>query len=153
MTNIKSQQGVMLLEALIGILIFTIGILAMVAMQANAISNVSNAQYRSEASALADEIMSQIQIDRGSDLTLIGVDQYALSGGTTSYAPLSNWLQRVKRLPGAEANPPTIAITTLASGSTGTFGATKVVTVTVRWRAPTATAVSNHIAIGTISGS
>lgn len=152
MKNLKSQDGVILLEALIGILIFTIGILAMVAMQANAISNVSNAQYRSEASALAEEIIAQMQIDRGTDpLTLTTVDKYAMSSGSNSYKPAGDWLQKVKdRLPGATTNPPIITVVT--SGLTGTTGATKDITVTIRWRAPTATSVSNHVAVASISG-
>jgi len=152
MKNIKSQDGVMLLEALIGILIFTIGILAMVAMQANAISNVSNAQYRAEASALADEILGQIMLDRGDDLLLTNVNQYITSTGTSAYIPLNVWLTKVKnRLPGAAANPPVITVVT--SPLTGTIGATKDVTVTIRWRAPTATSLSLHVAAGTVSGS
>jgi type IV pilus assembly protein PilV len=153
MKNIQSQDGVILLEALIGILIFTIGILAMVAMQANAISNVSNAQYRSEASALAEEIIAQMQIDRGNDpLTLLNVNNYAMSSGSSAYGPADAWLTKVKnKLPGATTNPPIITVVT--SSLTGTPGAAKDVTVTIRWRAPTATSVSNHVAVATISGS
>ena len=39
----KRQRGVMLIEALIGILIFSIGILAIIMMQAQAISAQSDA--------------------------------------------------------------------------------------------------------------
>ncbi len=61
----SSQQGVILLEALIGILIFSLGVLALVAMQAVSVSNVSNARYRTEAAFLANEIISEIWVDRG----------------------------------------------------------------------------------------
>ena len=44
----------MLIEALIGILIFSIGILALIGMQAAAIRNTADARYRSEASFLAN---------------------------------------------------------------------------------------------------
>jgi type IV pilus assembly protein PilV len=152
MKNLKSQEGVMLLEALIGILIFSIGILALVAMQANAISNVSNAQYRAEASALADEILAQIQMDYGSYTTLSGVDLYQYTGGTPSHPPLANWVDRVNRLPGTTAagGAPSMEVTNVPIA--GSIGAVKQVRVTVRWRAPTATSVSNHVAIGTVSG-
>lgn len=150
-TRINGQEGVMLLEALIGILIFSIGILALVAMQANAISNVANAQYRSEAAALADEILGQILMDRGPDNTLATVDSYIYSGGTGGYPPLSRWVTKVNRLPGSSTYPSSIAVTTIASP--GTNGPTKQVVVTVRWRAPTATLTSNHVAVGYISGS
>ncbi len=62
------QSGVMLLEALIGILIFSIGILALVAMQAAAVSSVADAQYRVEAVNLSNQVLSQIwtTVDRSS---------------------------------------------------------------------------------------
>jgi type IV pilus assembly protein PilV len=157
MKDLKSQEGVMLLEALIGILIFSIGILALVAMQANAISNVSNAQYRAEASALADEILAQIQLDYGNGpagySSLSGVNLYAYSGGTATHPPLANWVDRVRRLPGASTSEAAPSIVVNNVTAFGSIGAVKEVRVTVRWRAPTATSVSNHIAIGTISGS
>ena len=45
-----AQQGVVLLESLIAILIFSMGILALVGLQAAMISNTSNAKYRADAS-------------------------------------------------------------------------------------------------------
>lgn len=141
----RNQEGIMLLEALIGILIFTIGILAMVAMQANALSHVANAQYRSEAASLADEILGQIQADR-KDINLTGVDTYAYPGAGSSNPTMVRWLGRVNRLPGSIENPPTVTISTI--NAAGLTGPTKQVTVVIRWKAPTATNVSNHTAIG-----
>ena len=48
------QRGMFLLEALVGILIFSIGILALVAMQATAITAQADAQYRVEAANRPD---------------------------------------------------------------------------------------------------
>jgi type IV pilus assembly protein PilV len=56
----RQQRGVFLLEALMGILIFSLGILTLVAMQTAAVSAQSDAQYRIQASNLADEILSEI---------------------------------------------------------------------------------------------
>ena len=47
------ERGVMLIEALVAILIFSIGILAVVGMQAIAIKDVTSAKYRSEATQAA----------------------------------------------------------------------------------------------------
>jgi len=62
------QSGMMLLEALIGILIFSIGILALVAMQTAAVSSVADAQYRVEAVNLANQALANIwtTVDRSS---------------------------------------------------------------------------------------
>jgi len=43
------QKGATLLEALMGILIFSVGILALVGMQALAIKQMTDAKYRSDA--------------------------------------------------------------------------------------------------------
>ncbi|MBK7423202.1 MAG: prepilin-type cleavage/methylation domain-containing protein, partial [Propionivibrio sp.] len=61
-TTAHSQQGVFLIEALIGILIFSLGVLAMVALGTTAVSAQSDAQYRTEAANLATEIASEISL-------------------------------------------------------------------------------------------
>ena len=55
----------MLLEALVGLLIFSIGILALVAMQAESIRNTTEAKYRNDAAYLANQIIGRIWADRG----------------------------------------------------------------------------------------
>ena len=59
-TKIK-QTGSVILEALISILIFSIGILALVGMQATAISNVADTKYRSMAGFLANQIVGTLR--------------------------------------------------------------------------------------------
>lgn len=51
----SSQQGVVILEALIAILIFSFGVLGIVGMQANMVKNTSESNYRSEASYIAQQ--------------------------------------------------------------------------------------------------
>jgi type IV pilus assembly protein PilV len=53
----------MLIEAMIGILIFTIGILALIGMQALAIRNTVDAKYRTEASLLSNQIIATMWTD------------------------------------------------------------------------------------------
>ena len=52
----KEQRGSILLEALIAILIFSMGILALMGMQATAINTVAESKYRSNAGFLANRI-------------------------------------------------------------------------------------------------
>lgn len=138
-----SQKGVVLLEALIGLLIFSLGILALVAMQAVSISNVSNARYRTEAAFLANEILSQAWVDRG--VSYGNVANYAVAGGVAGYPATQAWVAKVNALmPGSVANPPDITVATPGSGG-------RQLTVVVRWRAPDAVAVSNHTAVAFIS--
>lgn len=63
------QGGFFLIEAMVAILIFALGILGLVAMGSTAVSSQSDAQYRTEASSLADAIAGELAlgIDRTSD--------------------------------------------------------------------------------------
>ncbi|MBL0142680.1 MAG: hypothetical protein IPP91_11410 [Betaproteobacteria bacterium] len=139
----QEQEGVILLEALIGILIFSFGILALVAMQAISVSNVSNARYRTEAAFLANEIIGDAWVDRG--LNYANLANFTVSSGAATYPTTQAWVNKVNAmLPGTVANPPDIAVVTPAEGG-------RQITVTVRWRAPDAVAPSNHVAIAFIS--
>jgi len=126
----------MLLEVLVGILIFSIGIVAMLGMQATAMRATVDAKYRTEASFLANEIIGQMWVDR----TNLALYQTPGSCPGGRHCP---WMTRVQTLlPNATgANAPTIAV----SGSQ--------VTVTLRWRRPGETSDSNHVAVATINGS
>ena len=65
------QGGFFLIEAMVAILIFALGILGLVAMGGTAVSSQSDAQYRTEASSLADAIAGEIAlgVDRTSEAT------------------------------------------------------------------------------------
>jgi type IV pilus assembly protein PilV len=139
----KQQQGVVLLEALIGILIFSLGVLALVAMQAVSISNVSNSRYRSEAAFLANEIVAQAWVDRG--LNYANMPNYVVTSGVSGYAPVQGWVNKVHTLlPGSTTNQPSVDIATPAAGG-------RQMTVTIRWQAPDAVTPSHHTAVAFIS--
>jgi type IV pilus assembly protein PilV len=138
--NMKSnagQRGATLLEALIGILIFSIGILALVGMQALAIKHMSDAKYRSDAAFLANEIIGQMWVNRGS------LGSYAFNGSGTPPAEIDSWVTSIRNgLPGvtAAANLPIITV----AGTT--------VTVTVRWQLPGGADVHRHVTMAYIIG-
>lgn len=50
-----AQKGMVLLEALIAILIFSMGILALVGLQANMIRNTTDSKFRADASYIAQQ--------------------------------------------------------------------------------------------------
>jgi len=142
----------MLLEALIGLLIFSLGVLALVAMQSVSVSNVSNAKYRVEAAFLAEELMNYMWVDQGVPGGTPNVQtKYSWPGGNSPY--IMNWVTRVQNaatgLPGAGTYPPTVVVTPLTIG-TGIVGVNPQtgyqVTVTMRWKAPDALTPSNHVA-------
>lgn len=113
----------MLLEALMAILIFSVGILAIVGMQAAAVNAVGDAKYRSDATILANELIGRMWASDRATATL----QTAFN--SPSGASYSSWLASVQTtLPGVSAGvapPPTVAID--AAGTA---------TVTLYWKAP-----------------
>lgn len=56
-TPMPSQRGMMLIEVLVSILIFSIGVLALVGLQARMTAAQSDAKYRADASYLANEVV------------------------------------------------------------------------------------------------
>lgn len=133
---INKQSGVVLLEGLIAILIFSLGVLAIVGMQAMAVKQVTDAQYRSEAGMLVNELLGTMWVSNRQPSVL----QNNFNTGRPGYEA---WKARVASvLPGVAANPPSVDVSAVG-----------VVTVTIRWRAPnepaSATAHS-HVAIAQI---
>jgi type IV pilus assembly protein PilV len=60
---IRKQSGSVLLEALISVLIFSMGILALVGLQGAMVKNSSDAKYRSDASFIAQERLGRMWTD------------------------------------------------------------------------------------------
>src|SRR3954469_6168427 len=96
----RHQSGVMLIEALIGILIFSIGILALLGMQGAAMKNTTDARYRSEAAFLATQVVGQMWVDDKDQLA-----NYKTDGtGPAVYPARDNWGNTVAAtLPGGIA--------------------------------------------------
>ncbi len=63
-THLKSaQQGVVIVEAMVAILIFSIGVLGIIGMQANMIKNTADSKFRADASNIAQQRIGQIWAD------------------------------------------------------------------------------------------
>ena len=98
----KNEAGVMLIEALIGILIFSIGILALLGMQGAAIKNTTDARYRSEAAFLATQIVGQMWLDDKDQLA-----NYKTDGtGPAVYPPGSPTMKSACRCSGSSRARP-----------------------------------------------
>ncbi len=122
--NAVAQSGSILLEALVAILIFSVGILAVVGMQVTAVKAASDARHRSEASLLANELLGQMWVTNRTGSTLQTNFQGSAGSGGTYY---NNWYTNVQAmLPGADSNPPTVTV----------VSATGIVTIVVLWKLP-----------------
>ncbi len=56
----SAQRGVVLIEAMIAILLFSMGVLAIVGLQAVMVKNVADSKYRSEAGYIAQQVIGQM---------------------------------------------------------------------------------------------
>lgn len=125
----KTQSGMMLLEALIGILIFSLGILALIGMQAVATKTVTESRDRAEASKLANQVIGDMWLNR------VNLASYAYSGTGTVPGVLTNWMAQMQgALPNVAATPPIISIAAPQAGLAGVGG--NEVIVTIRWQPP-----------------
>lgn len=109
------QAGAMLVEGLVAILVFSIGVLALVALQAVSIRQSGEARTRTEASMLANQLLGQMWADQaqGSGDVHARLVTYAHhpdsvvceKGAAPSSEPaVTDWLAEVEDiLPGAVA--------------------------------------------------
>ena len=102
-----------LIEVLVSLLIFSLGFLGLIGMQARALQVSTDAQDRSRAALLANEIVSQMWIQRTTALPA---------------ASISAWQARVTAVTGLPN----------AVGSVGTDAA-GIATVTLTWHPPSST--------------
>jgi type IV pilus assembly protein PilV len=65
MNKLSAQKGVVILEALIALLIFSMGVLALVGLQAAMIKNTSDNKNRADASFIAQERIGTMWADPG----------------------------------------------------------------------------------------
>jgi type IV pilus assembly protein PilV len=143
----NKQAGSMLLEGLISILLFSIGILAIVGLQAASIKMVGDAKYRSDASLLADQLIGQMWAsDRSTTATLQG--NFSSSPAGAQYA---NWVNSVNAsmpgVAGVAANQPTVAFTT----NTTTTVNSSIATITIYWNSPNEPAQAHkHVVVAEI---
>lgn len=61
--SLNRQRGSMLLEAMIAILVFSMGVLAIVGLQASTMKFAADAKYRSQASYLANQTLGEMWTD------------------------------------------------------------------------------------------
>jgi type IV pilus assembly protein PilV len=156
-----SQSGMALLEALIGILIFSLGILAMVAMQA------ADAQYRIEAVNAANQLISQmwVNVDRSNPGTVQAAlltfehrtggapDTCDFSGGDATNAAVVAWLNLVQtgKADGSGSTPLLPGVTDTMQQIDVDTGSNNRVTITLCWRAPNDPAPRRHTVVAYVN--
>jgi type IV pilus assembly protein PilV len=151
------QGGFFLIEAMVAILIFALGILGLVALGGAAVASQSDAQYRTEASGLADAIAAEmaVNLDRTDETTKFpSLAQFSHHPTTDGYCAFSgapvasnaivkgiidragNAASGVAGLPGA-----TTAMQQVLVAPAGVYDR---VEITLCWKTPTDAAPRKH---------
>lgn len=145
-------RGAVLLEAFIAVLLFSMGMLALVGVQAAALKNTADAKNRTEAAYLASQIIAQMWVENPSNLSAYAHNPSgstcAFTGSASSNANVVAWL-------GTASTPGTVAGNLPGATSTRqqiTIGANNVVTVTVCWQNPGETVTRNYVGLAQING-
>lgn len=143
------QRGLIIVEVLLAILIFSFGILGVIHLQATAIKLNADSKLRSDASYLAGQIISQMWIDRSH------LDDYAhnasgsncaFTGSASTSAHVTNWVGTISKVGSVLHSLPNA--TSQIKVETGT----NMVTVTICWRTPQETETHNFTSTALISG-
>ena len=146
MTGKQAQNGSALIEALVAVLVFSFGILALVSMQTASLRSTGDAKYRADASFLANQIIGQIWGTATPSSYVTGSSALAVGAGAcpvgVATATPDAWLNAVvKMLPGADKSRQQITVVG------------DVVTVRVCWldRSATPAAYHNHLVTAQIN--
>lgn len=126
----KFQGGATLIEALIAIIVFALGMLGQVAFMMNAMQNTQQSRYRAIASYYAEEIIGLAISD------IANRSRYKIGTSSTctdsSFSSCTDWLSRVKGdLP--QTSSTIISVEYDDTTTSTTFGRMKV---TIQWKGP-----------------
>lgn len=110
----KPQGGMSLLESMLAILIFSVGILALVALQSTSVRATTDAKFRGDAGFLANQLIARMWTDFGN----IGTYAYNTGGAACTFAggggnaTVTAWIQEVQStLPGSAAAMQQVIVT------------------------------------------
>jgi type IV pilus assembly protein PilV len=132
-----------MVEGLTAMTVFSIGILGVIGLQASVLENNAQAQFRAEASYLAEEVIGLATAD-AANVACYAINP-ASAGCTNAFAQEAavEWAERVQAsLPGADEILPQVAYAV-----DGTF------TVTIQWKRQSDETWNNYVSTTNISGS
>ena len=121
----KKQKGFFVVEAIVAIFVFVVGILGVLKVQTDSIAATSESYYRIQAAFFAENIVGQMTLDKNN------IASYA-DGSSEEY---KLWLEQLnKALPKSDLNLPEIKVQDV--------GTTKLVDVIIYWQKPLDSEVS-----------
>lgn len=121
------EAGFLLLEVLVALLIFAIGVLSLVGLQVASVKQSGDAKFRADATVLIDDLIGRMWVG---DRTFAFLSaNYATDG-----PEYDNWMPAVRAaLPGVDANPPQVTVVAVPGGAGGAVPSS-LVTIVVSWK-------------------
>jgi type IV pilus assembly protein PilV len=156
MYKFQKQTGATLLEVLVAIVIFSLGILGILGLQASTAGVGADARFRTEASALADELIAKMQVwEPANVVTDFSGD--TTGGSVTGGGEFTAWYNgKLKgtntRLPNAQA-----VVTVGQQAGAAAADAGYIARVNIRWFVPsskenTAGTLADYSQFETVAG-
>ena len=126
------QRGMLLLQSLVALALFSVGALAVLTLSVNAMRQAAEAHYRTAASVLAVQMASQIRLGPRDPATLAAI---TTASGYDAFREAA-----ARTLPGTTSYPPLVTAQ----------GAGRIV-ITVRWQQPGDPSVHQYVALARIT--
>ena len=117
----RAQLGVSLIDALIAIVILSFGLIGMTRMQGRMVSSATDAQMRTTAVQMADELLNTVLVD-AANAACYTVPQSGACGSTAASGRAADWASRV-----STAMPGSVTRTVTLDNATGRM------TVSIGW--------------------
>lgn len=140
MVTSRRQRGALLVEALVAIVVLSVGVLGSVALHAQAMRHVGEARCRSEAAALAQSLIARMWAEDPGALAERYADEHGT--GRDDFAALA------RRLPGTQlpGNAPEVRV------EAGPSSASRRVTIVLRWQQPGESAPHRYVTTAVVGG-
>ena len=141
-TTRARQRGITIVEVLVSLLIFSVGLLGVVSLYGSAVRTSTSAEFRTMAAMLASDLIGRMWMSDRRFTTLQGTYSSTNQGG--GYIA---WKDTVTKsgLPDAAMYPPQVSFTTEGGGGTTAVNSSRV-TITIRWKAPGDDQVHQYVA-------
>lgn len=128
----SGQRGMLLLQSLVALALFSVGALTVLMLSVNAMRQAAEAHYRTAASVLAGQMAAQIRLGPRDPDTLAAI---TTAKGYDAFREAA-----ARTLPGTTTHPPLVTV-----NGAGRFF------ITVRWQQPGDTSVHQYVALARIT--
>jgi type IV pilus assembly protein PilV len=140
------QRGAYLLEALIGILVFALGVLGIVGLQAASLKTTTDTTLRAEAVLAASQLLGQMWAD---DVTQLAINYDSTLGGA-KYNDFAAYLKQVQGSAWVQDPLVTIDACNLTVAGGPPSQTSHPVTIVIYWQTDAVAGIHNYETCGVI---